>query len=299
MEDKIKNVVVIGLIFAAFIYYIIFVGIPELKESYGSSDHFIKESQYANMFEFNIDDNANFSIVIDKDNKISHIFFFDKNSLCLYNHNIEGSSLKKGLGVVTSNLIESDNLKNTSTITIISYGEDNSNFINVFSDSLSKYSLYNNINVMNDSISNLIDRLKLSKSDDLITNLRNIDLYSKEFIRNKNNNVSKGNNNYSNNSSNVKLALDKEVANKYTNNVYKRIDNYIYKNNITDLDIGYGDLGITTIPADDDLVYYPTSNSYYFVKDKKVFAYIELSDGLNSFGYCYNGSIDVSHEGMC
>jgi hypothetical protein len=54
------------------------------------------------------------------------------------------------------------------------------------------------------------------------------------------------------------------------------------------------------IPGDDEFKYYPSINSWYYVKDKKVYAYIEFVISDNKVkGYCYNGSIDLVKEGVC
>jgi hypothetical protein len=54
------------------------------------------------------------------------------------------------------------------------------------------------------------------------------------------------------------------------------------------------------IPADDEFKYYPSINSWYYVNDKKVYAYIEfVIDDNNIKSYCYNGSIDLVKEGVC
>ena len=59
MEKKIFVVFEIVLIIGASLYYVFKEVIPEYKSSMGSSDRFIKTSEYKNMFEFNIDNNAN------------------------------------------------------------------------------------------------------------------------------------------------------------------------------------------------------------------------------------------------
>ena len=53
------------------------------------------------------------------------------------------------------------------------------------------------------------------------------------------------------------------------------------------------------IPADDSETYYPTDNSWYNVKEGKIYAYIELQNKTELYGYCYNGTIDKNYEGKC
>ncbi|MCI8459928.1 MAG: hypothetical protein HFE81_00895, partial [Bacilli bacterium] len=84
MEKKIFVVFEIVLIIGASLYYVFKEVIPEYKSSMGSSDRFIKTSEYKNMFEFNIDNNVNFALVINEAKNIYHIMFFNDKSSCLY-----------------------------------------------------------------------------------------------------------------------------------------------------------------------------------------------------------------------
>ena len=54
-----------------------------------------------------------------------------------------------------------------------------------------------------------------------------------------------------------------------------------------------------TIPADEKANYYPNANSWYYIKEKKLYAYIEFGESNNKYGYCYKGSIDSIYEGEC
>ena len=96
MEKKIVVILEILFIIGAFFFYTFKEVIPDYKKSIGSSDKFINTEVYNKMYEFNIDNKINFSIIIDENNKIYHMFFFDKESTCLANKNIENNKLEEG-----------------------------------------------------------------------------------------------------------------------------------------------------------------------------------------------------------
>ena len=186
MEKKILIIFEILIVAGLFLFYTFKEVIPDYKRSIGSSDKFINEKIYKKMYEFNIDNKINFSIIIDENNKIYPMLFFNKESACLANKNIVLSKE------------ESDNTK------------------------------------------------------------------------------------------------------VYSDNIYNKITNYINMNNISNLDINDTTLVISMISADEEFTHYPSINSWYYVKDKKVYAYIEFVISDNKVkGYCYNGSIDLVKEGVC
>ena len=71
------------------------------------------------MVEFDINNNLNFAVVI-KSNKINHIFMFNEQSVILYNQDIENNSIKKSISMITNLLINSNNLTQSSQVTLTS-----------------------------------------------------------------------------------------------------------------------------------------------------------------------------------
>ena len=285
MENKIIVILEIIIVFGLFIFYILTEAIPDYKKSIGSSDKFINIEAYEKMYEFNIDNKINFSIIIDKNNKIYHMLFFNRDSAFLANKNIENNELEKGLKKIYVYLLEHNLLNSTSNINIIKYNDKTNDIYNTVSNLNELYNINGLINISDSTIKNKISELKLDvKEEDLY--LKDLDLYSKEFIR-----LSK----------NIVLSeTEKSSFKNLSDNVYTKITNYISMNGITDLSIYDTTLVINMIPADDEFKYYPSINSWYYVNDKKVYAYIEfVIDDNNIKSYCYNGSIDLVKEGVC
>lgn len=284
MEKKIIVIIEILIIGVAFLAYTFKEVIPEYKNSIGSSDKFINTEIYNKMYEFNIDNKINFSIIIDENNNIYHMFFFDKEAACLANKNIENNKLEEGLKKIYIGLIEKDYLINTSNINIIRYDNKENIIYDLVSNLNRFYNINGSINISDSTIENKINEIKLESDSE--SYLKDLDLYSKEYIR-----LTK----------NVVLSKEESInTRKYSDNVYSKITNYMNMNGISDLNINDTTLVINMIPGDEEYKYYPSINSWYYVKDKKVYAYIEFVINDNNVkGYCYEGSIDLVKEGVC
>ena len=284
MEKKIIVILEILIIGVAFLAYTFKEAIPEYKKSIGSSDKFINTEIYNKMYEFNIDNKINFSIIIDENNNIYHMFFFDKEAACLANKNIENNKLEEGLKKIYIGLIEKDYLTNTSNINIIRYDNKENIIYDLVSNLNRFYNIKGSINILDSTIENKINELKLESVPE--SYLKDLDLYSKEYIR-----LTK----------NVVLSKEESInTREYSDNVYSKITNYMNMNGISNLNTNDTTLVINMIPGDEEYKYYPSINSWYYVKDKKVYAYIEfIINDNNVKGYCYEGSIDLVKEGVC
>lgn len=290
MNKKILVLCEILFIIGASVFYIVKEVVPDLKKEFGSSDTLIKTDYYRNMFEIKIDNNINFGLIVNEDKQIYHLMFFDKNAACLYNQNIENSSIDKGLLEVIKLLIENDYLKSDSLIKLTHYesyyyGE----FKKILTAVLEKYKLNVNLIENSSTLKEKSEELGLSSNGEDMEILRDMDYYSKEFTRGYSGESSK----------NTSDILNEENSKTFTNNVYRKIEDFVVNNKIAVLDKNNTELVITMLAADDENKYYPSGNSWYYVNGGKVYAYIEIIDKDKKFGYCYKGSIDLSTKGEC
>ena len=292
MNEKIQSRLTIIVLIVIIIVGIFLKGIPELKESLGSSDKFITEKNYEDMVEFDINNNLNFAVVI-KSNKINHIFMFNEQSVILYNQDIENNSIKKSISMITNLLINSNNLTQSSQVTLTSYENKHYNEVKQSFINELKSNNFNNITILEKqtTIEKKVERLEIeySKKDDLISKL---DIYSKNIISSAKTNE----NSYSTTESKT---ISKEQAKEYANNVYKKLENYVINNNIGEQDKNDTSLPINLIPASSDNTIYPNLDSWYYIKNKQVFAYIAIDTKDQTYGWCYNGGIDNYKEGEC
>ena len=286
-ENKIILIIEILIVIAGLLYLLIRDEIPSLKKEYEGSAKLINVKEYNNMYEFNIDNKNNFILVLNKKNIIYHIFFLDNNSVVLYDKGIENKELKESIKIVIEELIKNNYIKTNSKIEITRYNDEYyENFKKVLINNLNKYNINNNIIEKTSNLDNIKQRLNLNGNSENIL-LREIDFYSKEVLYNGKNTIKNDNDNTD---TDIKTI---DSYRKMCNNIYKKIENYVYQNN--DIET----LPITVIPADKDGKYYASDNSWYKVKDGKVYAYIEIIEDDKKYGFCYEGSIDNIKEGEC
>ena len=292
MSEKLQTRLTIIALIVIIIIGIFLKGIPELKKTLGSSDKFITSKNYDDMVEFDINNNLNFAVVI-QSKKINHILMFNEESVILYNQDIENNSISKSISMITNLLINSNNLTPTSQVTLTSYenkyyNEVKQSFINEL-----KSNNYNNITILEKqtTLEKKVKRLEIeySKKDDLISKL---DIYSKNIISSAKTNE----NSYSTTESKT---ISKEQAKEYANNVYKKLENYVITNKIGEQEKNDTSLPINLIPASSDNTIYPNLDSWYYIKNKQVFAYIAIDTKDQTYGWCYNGGIDNYKEGEC
>ena len=286
-EQKIQVLIVLILIGVA----LIFKFIPEYQNSKGSSDSYIDSSTYDDIIEIKIDNKPNFAIITENDS-ISGILFFDKESLCIYNQNIESRSIEDGVSEIVELLIENNYLKVTSTITFTKYINTTTDSVtNAFINKLNSMGLAINYQQITSTLKEKAISLNISETEtsEIITQL---DYYSKEIIRHYKNDIST--------SSDVTTTnFTEELAKTYANNVYIKIENYALENNITNQEVNNTSLPINLIPANQSGTIYPDKTSWYYIQDSKVYAYISFTQDNKNYSYCYQASIDEYKEGQC
>lgn len=292
MNEKLQSRLTILILIVIIIVGIFLKGIPELKKSLGSSDKFITKKNYDDMVEFDINNILNFAVII-KDNKINHILMYNEKSVILYNQDIENNPINKSISMITNLLINSNNITQTSQVTLTSYENKYYNAVKQAFLSELQSNNYNNITIIEKqtTLENKADRLEIeySTKDDLVSKL---DIYSKNIIsRSKS-----SSNDY--NTTETK-SISKEQAKEYANNVYQKLENYVITNNIGEQDVNDTSLPINLIPASSDNTIYPNLDSWYYIKNKQVFAYIAIDTKDQTYSWCYSGGIDNYKEGEC
>ena len=276
-KEKIYFISKILIIVILVILYYVFIGIPEYKNSIGSSDKIINKDNYYDMFELKIN-NLDFAFVVDKNMTINHIFFFTESSICLYNKNIENRNLNDGLKEIIKILLEKDILKNNSYLQIVTY---ENKALNDFKKSLgkviSKYSLTLNTTYNKMLLIDKVNELDLKNDNNPLLVL---DLYSKDII-------STYDEEYDEKYDNEDIVTE-ENSFDYAYNIYLKIEKYylVNKDNLLD---------ITLIPADNTGNIFPSKESYYKIENDKIYAYIKI----DNYDYCFLGSIDNYKKGVC
>ena len=278
--DKMTNIITIIIVIIVFLLLIIFKIIPDLKAIRGSSDTYINYDKYDTVVGIKINTNTDFLLVI-TDNKVQNIIFLSSNSLCLYNKNIEGNTISNSLANVV-NILRNNNVL-LNELTLIKY-QKNSSYNDV------KQILANNLTLQEkeSTYQLLAVEYNIKSYQDNTEQLQAIEAYSKELTRKyKNDKILKE----------TLKKQTKEELQKAANNVYSKLEKYA--KNVENQEIYSTSLIITDIPANQDLTLYPSVDSWYYIKNHQVYAYINFKTTSNNYDFCYNGSIYNMKEGKC
>ena len=290
MEKKLRICFEILFVVSAFAYYLIFVTIPQYKEKYGSSDSFISVKKYQSMIELKIEDSIDFAYVIDKNQDVYHLFFFEKNDYCLYNQDIENKSLLESIQKSVEILMKQQYLTKDSSVTIVRYSDqDYDLFLKNFKSVLTDYHLSTSFLEEKSTIKEKVESLDVGNFSEKNA-LKQLDLYSKSIIADVD---------VTEYTKKETVSLDDNTSLEFADTAYQKIADYVYQMGIRTLEKGEEKVGLSSIPVDGVGKYYPSENSWYVVKEGKVFAYIEFVDGELKYGYCYSGSMESRMKGEC
>jgi len=264
MTKKEIIIYTIGVLVAAIVLFFI-KGIPEIKKELGSSDHILTTLKVTKLIDIKIDDTL-YGLELDDNNKVVNVIFYNESSLIFYNKNIEKKSLSQAIDL-SYKILEERNKLNKKQIIITKY--DDKSYKEYFNNI--KYSSYKEIKSSYEELNNKYD---LNSTNENI--LSNLNIYSKDYV----------------------LSFKNIEVIDYTDYVYKKLLIYQTKNNIKDESKDNHSLDIKTIMVK-GLSNYPTNNSYYYIKDKKVYAYIEVTVNNLDIGSCYKGSLKDYKKGKC
>lgn len=291
MTEKHLNIISFIILIVLIVGGIVFKAIPEYKESLGSSDSFLTYSKYEDMVEFRINSNLNFAVVTNSD-KVVHILIYTDKAMSLYNQNIEDQSITTAISQITTILIENNQLTDTSIIELTSYENISYKKVkNAFQTDLTNNNLLNvTYREKSSSLEEKADALGITASsrENIITQL---ELYSK--------NVISAYDGEKTSSSTTKVSITEEQSLEYANNVYQKLQNYVITNNIGEQDINSSILPISLIPASPDGNIYPSTSSWYYITNGKVYAYIAFETPDTIYDYCYQGALEENKKGEC
>lgn len=277
---------VVGIIIAIIVVLIVKV-IPEYESSLGSSEKLFIYGNYKTSVEVKIESGSEFLLIINEKNQIYQIFFENEQSTILVNKNIETKSITDGITEIVQILIHNNELENKK-ITIVNYGEEeiSNQIVTKFNEELMKNNKTCSIETQTSTLQEKAQSLNIeaTEQEQILWSLYEI---SYEYL----NNVETSTNEVS--------TLTKEQAISYMDNIYQKLQTYMINKNIANQSRDDLSMPIQYIPGDNNNEVYPTSSSWYYIENYKIYAEITLSEGLNNYTYCYNGSLEEKKEGMC
>lgn len=278
--DKIIKYAEIIAILLAAVLLVVFKFIPELKADFGSSDTYINVDTYDTIVEINVLSGPNFFLITTED-KVTNILFMNETSCVLYNKDIENTDLTTAVTKITSILTSNSLVTQESKIQITAYPK-NTNYEKVKQALTTTHqTIY-----IQETTKTLVDRVKelqISSSTEQ-NSLYELQLYSKDIVER----YKKDNNNSS--------MISKTEAKQYADQVYSHLQKYSLTHpnqSIDDTSFPIQLIPITTTNA----TLYPSVNSWYYIENQNVYAYIAFDK--SSYSFCYQGTQQNIKEGEC
>ena len=272
--------IIILIIIVVFIIYYTLTNLPKNMKQYGLKN-VLSYNNYKTMIELKYNKGPDFAIAIDKNNKVLSRICLNKQSIVISNLDIENKNYKDAINTILNKLYDEDKLT-TDKITIIEYDKYNltNKSINIIKKFYNKHNIKIKIIKKKGNLKNKAKKLKIPANSNRSL-LINLSIYSAELIKD---------------SKEEKYYLTKEQARKYADIIYEKLIKYQTTNNIINQDKNNQTIKITDIPATTN--YYPDSNSWYYIKNSKVYAYIEFVDNNRTYSFCYKEKDNIK-EGKC
>jgi len=270
------------------IWYSLKLVTPEYQIKEHLNDLILWTNQYKNMVELKIEDQLDFIMAIDKEGKVMKTFLTNKDACILKEQEIEGKTISESLDILISVLVRNDKINKNSNLLVIRNNESYySDFSNNLVEQLTMYSLNSSFTEKKESLEDLGKRFSISSSNEKLI-LMGINIYS--------NNIEES---CTSLNQIQKEELKEEVAKELSDTLYKRISIYVKEKGLSDFLKDEVPISLERIPADENGLYYSTQKSWYYAKEGKIYAYIEFTDKIEYYDFCYEGSIEEVKRGEC
>ena len=94
------------------------------------------------------------------------------------------------------------------------------------------------------------------------------------------------------------IVITRDTAESYADTIYQKLITYMINADVENQEINNSNMPIQYIPGDNENKIYPTSSSWYYIENYKVYAEITIA-GTQNYTFCYNGSQQDKKEGRC
>lgn len=285
---------VVLVVIIAVALVVVFKSWPEYQATLGSSEKWFSEKNYKTGIEIKIDMGPEFFMVINEEKQLSYIFIENENAVSLVNKDIEGKQLKKAIPEIFQILLTNKQLENNK-ITIVNYGDRNiyEDTLTLIKDTLTKNSKTNQIIEQTSTLEQKATEENLEEKEQSQV-LWILYLRSREFMDQAEEEKEPTTENKT-----ETQKITKGMASTYANSIYQKIVTYMINSNIKNQSRDNGNLPIQYIPGDSENKVYPTTSSWYYIENYKVYAEITIASQNNNYTFCYQGAIEEKKEGLC
>ncbi len=283
MKKSIIVVVEILIVLIAGGVYFVKEVMPNVKNKI-ASQNLISTKQYQGMVEVQIDNRINFAVVFNQEGLIYHIFYFEPLSTCIREVSIPSSkSLEEEVFLIIEKLYDTSMIQSNSSFLFTYYDTVPNSFSSSIEKAFHKYQIIAQVREENSTLYEKANSLKLSGSDKKVL-LYTFDFYSKDVLSSMEDNA---------------FDFDQKRSVELSNTVYMKLEKYVRDHHIQELDRNQKNLLIENVAGDKNELFYPDTNSWFIVSGGKITAYIEFTRQDITYGYCYQGAIDLKKEGEC
>ncbi len=278
-ETVVAIIVIIILIFTK--------AIPENKSNKGSSDKYVNIENINTIIEVNLSTRPDFIITTDSDKVINSIVFLNEESTCLYNKNIENKQLKNGIKIIVDELSKEGYLEENTIVKFVQYEKNNdyNEIKSEFNNQINSYKIQT-IEELS-TLTELCQKYNINSYANIESQIEALELYSKTICNTKKNNHI---------IENFKTISNSE-AKIYADKIYTKLVSYA--TTTANQNINDSSLPIQLIPASSEIEIYPSSESWYYIENHKVYAYINFKSDNYNYSFCYKGDIENVKEGIC
>lgn len=272
------------IILIVVIYLAITKFIPEQEALKGSSEKLWRSSNYETAIEINIPTGPKFLLIINKNKILKNIFIENEEAVFLANKNIEEQKINKAIKDIMDLLLNNNKL-NVSSIEVINYNDNTiyEECLNIINKKLQEN---NKIIEIKQQKKTLKDKIK-EETFDITTEeelLWQLYLQSRDYISE-----------YAKEEVTTQSKIEKSSAEVYADEIYQKLITYMINANVKDQTKDDSRMPIQYIPGDSANTIFPTTDSWYYIENSKVYAQINIE----SYKFCYNGSIENKSEGIC
>lgn len=261
---------------------------PEYQKTIGSSERLFQAKNYETGIEVNVATGPAFFLVINSKNELTNIFIENEKAAVIVNQEIEGKKINKAIPEIFQKLIDTHLIDN-EVINIVNYNNQDiyREVISLVKKSLEKNSKTAQIIESKSTLQEKAKSLNMEEQEDNQI-LWSLYLNSTDIIDGLPTNTT----------SSTKISIDKENASVYADTIYQKLITYMMNANVENQEKDDMKMPIQYIPGNNDNSVYASSNSWYYIKDYKVYAEITIT-GESSYTFCYMGSSTNKKEGIC
>lgn len=237
-----------------------------------------------------IDCGANFILLFNKKSEITNILYLNSSSVStLYNKNIENTNIEEAIKFIVESLNNENFFNNINEITLINYGNLSifDNTVEEFNKNLGIYGISKKLVTTSKTLEDKISELNLTYKNNTEKDLKSLYYYSLDII-----------NKYQK-STTQSQTINTQNMDNYALNIYNKL--LIYGKEINEQSINQqGSIDITTINATDDYdnELYAEKESWYYIQNNLIYAYINFKYDNVNYEYCFRGS-NLYEKGKC